>query len=302
MEVGLYSGSDMTSVDTAVERAADAARLGFDAIWYPQTAGLDALTALAAVAREVPGIRLGTAVVPIQGRHPVPLALQALTVAGAAGPGRFTLGLGVTHAVVSEGWFGVPYRGIVDVCAEVLEAVGPLLSEGRRADVDGAHVSTHFAATVEAPTPGLLLAGLGHRMVELAGGATDGTVTWMTGPTTLRRDVVPRLRAAAEAAGRPEPQVVVGIPVCITDDRAGARERLAPMMAAVATMPSYRRQVGLEGVDEPVDIALVGDEDAVAERLAGLVDAGMTALCANVLGEPEERDRTRRYLAAHAPR
>ena len=86
---------------------------------------------------KVPGIRLGTAVVPIQGRHPIPLAQQALTVADAAGPGRFTLGVGVTHAVVSEGWYGVPYRDVVALCEEELEALDGLLSTRRQADVRG---------------------------------------------------------------------------------------------------------------------------------------------------------------------
>ncbi len=87
--------------------------------------------------------------------------------------------------------------------------------------------------------------------------------------------------------------------MCVTDDVAGARERLAPMMARVATMPSYRRQVATEGVADPVDLVLVGDEATVSERVAGLAAAGMTELCANVVGAPEEQDRTRRFLAAH---
>jgi len=46
-------------------------------------------------ASQVADILVGTAVVPIQGRHPIPLAQQALTLADAAGPGRVTLGIGV---------------------------------------------------------------------------------------------------------------------------------------------------------------------------------------------------------------
>jgi F420-dependent oxidoreductase-like protein len=295
MEIGLFAGSDMATVDAAVERARHAADLGFDTIWFPQTASLDALTVLAVIGREVDRIHLGTAVVPIQGRHPIPLALQALTVADIVG-GRFTLGLGVTHAVVSEGWFGIPYRGIVDVCAEVLDAVGPLLSKQRQADVTGAHVTAHLTTPMTADPPGLVLAGLGPRMVDLAGRATDGTVTWMTGPVGLG-DLVPRLRAAAEGAGRGAPRVIVGIPVCVTDDVAAARERLAPLLARGAMMPSYRRLVATEEVADPVDLVLLGDEAAVSERLAALAAAGMTELCANVVGVPEEQDRTRRFLA-----
>src|SRR5947207_2874875 len=141
MRVSLYGGSDATTVDDVVARVQAAADEGFGAIWFPQTAALDTLTALAIAGREVGGIGLGTAVVPIQGRHPIPLAQQALTVVDAAGGGRFILGIGATHAPVSEGWYGIPYNGIVDLMTEELEALAPLLSDARKADVAGSRLT-----------------------------------------------------------------------------------------------------------------------------------------------------------------
>lgn len=298
MRVGLYTNRLSPTVEDAVEQARRAAAAGFDAAWYPQLTGLDALTAIAVAAREVRDLHFGTAVVPVQGRHPLPLAMQALTVADVAGPGRFTLGLGVTHPALSENWFGVPYRGIVGYCAEVLDALDGLVSGERRADVDGEHVRTRASITLDTPPPSVMLAALGPRMVDLAGRRSDGTIAWMTGPQVLGRDITPRLRDAAAAAGRGEPRVVVGIPVCVTDDVAGGRSRLAPQMERSATMPSYRRQVEAEGVEHPVDLAVVGDEAAVAEGLDAFVRAGMTELYANVIGTREERQRTREFLAA----
>ena len=296
MRVGTFNAMHLGSVAGSLEWARAAAADGYDTVWFPQVMGLDALTALAVVAHEVPEVHLGTAVVPIQGRHPLPLALQALTVAGVAGPGRLTLGLGVTHPSISEEWFGVPYRGIVDVCGEVLSALAGLLGPDRRADLDGDHLTVHATAMIDAPAPSVMLAGLGPRMVDLAGGATDGTITWMTGPSTLGRDITPRLSAAADANGRPAPRVVVGIPVCVTDDAAGARERLAGVMARSASMPAYARQLAAEGLDDPVDLVVLGAEEAVAARLGRYVAAGMTELCANVSGTAEERARTTRFL------
>lgn len=294
--VGLFAAGMPPTVDAAVGIARTAADAGLDGLWFPQTAGLDALTALAVIAREVPGLRLGTGVVPIQGRHPVPLAMHALTVADAAGPGRFTLGVGVTHASMSEPWFGVPFRGIVDVCTEVVETLAGLLGPERRSDIDGAHVTSHATLASPTPPPGFVLAALGPRMLELAGRSTDGTITWMTGPTLVGRDIVPRLEAAAERAGRPAPRVVVGIQVCVTDDVAGGRERVAPMMGMSASLPIYERQLAAEGVSEPVDLALIGSEDHVLERLEQFRSAGMTELCAHVLGTDEERARTLAFL------
>jgi len=295
--VSLWGGSDFTTVEAVVERVRAAATEGFSAIWFPQTASLDTLTALAVAAVAVPRIDVGTAVVPLQGRHPIPLAQQALTVADAAGPGRFTLGVGVTHAIVSEGWYGIPYRGIVDLCEEELTALDGLLSETRHADVDGDHLTARLTLSVSVPPPGLVLAALGPRMLDLAGRLTDGTVTWMTGPKTLAQHVVPRITAAAAASGRSTPRVIAGLPICVTNDREGARERARPGLAGAASMPSYRRMLAAEGLDDPADIALIGDARAVEERLGALESVGVTELLANVIGTDAEISRTRAFLA-----
>ena len=300
MRISIYGGSDATTVDEVVARVRAAAREGFGSFWLPQTAGVDALTALAVAAREVATIGLGTAVVPIQGRHPIPLAQQALTLADAAGEGRVTLGIGVTHKPVSEGWYGIPYKSVVGLCEEELRVLDGLLSSSRRADVDGEYLTARIELPIKVAPPGLVVAALGPKMLDLAGRYSDGTVTWMTGVATLRKDVVPRLRAAAAAASRPAPRVIVGLPVCVTSDVAGARERLGPGMAGTARMASYARMVAAEGVAEPVDIALIGDEDTVAQHIGALAEAGMTELLANVLGDPDERARSRAFLAIHS--
>jgi len=294
--VSVWGGSDTSTVDAVVARVAAAATEGFGSIWFPQTAGLDALTALAVAAVKVPEIRLGTAVVPIQGRHPIPLAQQALTVADAAGPGRFTLGVGVTHAVVSEGWYGVPYRGVVALFAEELEALDGLLSTSRQADVEGAHLTARLKLSVPVAPPGLVVAALGSKMLRLAGRLSDGTVTWMTGPKTLEGQVVPEVTAAAAEAGRPAPRVIAGLPICVTGDREGARDRARPVLSGSARMPSYGRQLAAEGLDDPADLAYIGDEAEVAGRLASLEGIGVTELLANVIGTGEEIARTRSFL------
>jgi 5,10-methylenetetrahydromethanopterin reductase len=301
IDVSVWGGADATTVEAFVGRVGAAAAEGFTGIWFPQTAGLDALTALAVAATRVPGIRLGTAVVPIQGRHPIPLAQQALTVADAAGPGRFTLGIGVTHAVVSERWYGIPYRDVVALCEEELTALDGLLSEQREADVEGTHLTARLRLSLAAVArPGLVVAALGPKMLALAGRFSDGTVTWMTGPHTLGGQIVPQITAAATAAGRPAPRVIAGLPICVTGHPDEARDRLRPGLAGAATMPSYDRAVKAEGLADPVDLALIGSEEEVAARLEVLEGVGVTELLANVLGSEEEVARTRAFLVSWA--
>jgi 5,10-methylenetetrahydromethanopterin reductase len=295
--ISRWAGAGHRSVAEVVAAARQAEDEGFDTLWLPQTLTFDAMTALAVAAAAVPNVNLGTAVVPIQGRHPIPLAQQALTVADVAGPGRFTLGIGVTHAPVSEGFYGVPYRDVVELCREELDALDGLLGPDRRASVEGRHLTARGPVMVETTAPGLLLAALGPRMLELAGTRTDGTVTWMTGPRTLAEQVVPRIRDAAARAGRPAPRIVAGLPVCVTHDPAGARDRVRPRIEGAAQMASYKRQLAAERLDDVADLAVIGTADEVAAQIDGLGALGVTELMADVFGTEAEVEATTALLA-----
>ena len=50
--------------------------------------------------------------------------------------------------------------------------------------------------------------------------------------TAIRDHVAPTLRAAAEAVGRPEPQIISSVPVCVTDDPGPALERAGDLNGA----------------------------------------------------------------------
>jgi 5,10-methylenetetrahydromethanopterin reductase len=296
MHTSIYGGADAKTVAHVVQRVDNAAREGWSSIWFSQGATLDIQSALAVAAWDVPDIHLGSAVVPIQGRHPIPLAQQALTVASAAGPGRFTLGVGVSHAAVSEGWYGIPYRGVVDLCAEEIEILAGLLSE-RTSNFVGRHLVARAALDVEAAAPRLVLGALAPRMLKLAGRYTDGVVTWMTGPKTLREHVIPALTDAAAEAKRPSPAVIASLPISVTSHARLVRADIAESMARTARHSAYRRVIELEKVNEPADIAIIGDESQVLEGLEALVRSGATEILVNAVGDPDDVARTRELLA-----
>ena len=104
-----------------------------------QVFGLDALTALAVVGREVSGIELGTAVVPTYPRHPMVMAQQALTAQAASG-GRLCLGIGLSHKIVIEGMWGLSFAKPVAHLREYLEVLVPL-SKGEDGRIRGETVT-----------------------------------------------------------------------------------------------------------------------------------------------------------------
>ena len=152
--IGYGAGTGITSVAEVREHAAWAAASGFESFWLSQVFGVDPIVALAAVGAEFPGLtELGTSVIPLAGRHPLALAAQARTAQSAL-DGRFTLGIGTSHQMVVEGFFGESYERPFSRASEFLAALTPLLN-GQPADVEGDHVFAKGWLTIDAePCPG----------------------------------------------------------------------------------------------------------------------------------------------------
>jgi alkanesulfonate monooxygenase SsuD/methylene tetrahydromethanopterin reductase-like flavin-dependent oxidoreductase (luciferase family) len=137
-------------------------------------------------------------------------------------------------------------------------------------------------------------------MLALAGSEADGTITWMTGPKTLREHTVPSINEAAAKAGRAKPRVVVGLPICVTEDAAAAREKAGNAFSVYGFLPSYRAMLDREGASGPADVAVVGDESAVGEQLTRLAEAGVTDFLAAIFPSGQNAAasiaRTRSFL------
>ena len=280
MRIGVMVGEGTGAApDTreVVARTQHAEALGLDAAWIAQIA-LDAITASAAAGQATERIEIGTAVVPTYMRHPYNMA-QAAGTAQLACDGRFSLGIGLSHQMVIEGMFGLSYDKPVAHMREYLEVLEPL-SRGEEVVHEGAaytaRVQHVFNMGVEFP---VLVAALGPMMLRLTGRLASGTITWAAGLETLERFVIPTIRAAAQDAGRPEPRIVAGMPVLVSDDVARAREATIATFGHYKGVPSYRSTLDREGADGIEDVAILGDEKAVTAGLGRLRDAGVTDVC-----------------------
>lgn len=300
MRIGIHvslSGRGDNAITELTEAAHRTHELGLDFL-VPQLSDIDALTALAVVGREVPGLQIGTAVVPTYPRHPMVMAMQALTVQAATG-GRLVLGIGLSHQVVIEGAYGFSFSKPVRHMREYLEILMPLLHEGKVA-FEGEELTARTFSPMKpagATPPPVLVAALGTQMLNVAGRMADGTALWMVGPKTIADHIVPTITRAAEGAGRPAPQVAVGLPVSVTADPDGAREKAAAAFGFYNNLPSYRAMLDKEGAGGPADVAVVGDEESVAAQLRRLGEVGATSLSLPVFGSSEERQRTLNLLS-----
>jgi F420-dependent oxidoreductase-like protein len=295
MQIGIFGGTDGSTIDELVENVRTAKEQGFASFWTAQIFGFDALTALAVAGREVPDIELGTGVIPTYPRHPMMLAGQALTVQSAIG-GRLALGIGLSHQIVIEAMFGYSFAKPVRHMKEYLSILRPLL-HGESVSFQGETLSANGALQVPGSTPPpILVAALGTQMLHVTGRMAEGTITWMTGPATLAEHIVPTITSAAKEAGRDAPRIVTSLPVCVTADPDGARERAAGVFSIYGQLPSYRAMLDREGAAGPADVAIVGDASTVRAGIDRVRDAGVTDFGAAEFGATEAEQKDTRDL------
>jgi 5,10-methylenetetrahydromethanopterin reductase len=275
--------------------------LGFDNVWMANIFDYDAITTMAIAGQATEHIGLGTAVVPTYPRHPMIMAQQALTAASACDD-RFTLGIGLSHQVMIEQLMGLEYQRPAQHMREYLQVLMPLL-RGEPVQHEGSLFRVQGELKIDRPVPvPTVIGALGPRMLKVAGALADGTITWMTGPKTLRDHIIPTICDAAARASRPSPRVVAGLPVALCSNIDRARATLNENLALYSVLPSYRAMLDREGVAGAGDIALLGDEDALRAEILQLKDMGVTDLNAALMDvEPDSQQRTLQFLAALKP-
>jgi len=314
MRIGLMIGPERGRYRTKVERLQADARwaeeAGLATVWIPQIPDeFDALTAATVVGSATDRIEIGTAVVPVQPRHPVALAQQALSVQAVC-EGRLALGLGVSHHWVIDEMLGLPYEHPVATMRAYLDVLDQALAGPGTVDVENDRFVVHnpIDITDVTPTP-VLLAALGPLMIKLCGERADGTILWMADERAIGSYVVPNLIRSAESGNRAPPRVVAGIPVCLCgdDEIDVAIARTNRILAEAEVSPNYQSLLEHGDARNVGDILAAGSESTIRKRLHGFADAGVTDLSMRVVPIGQDRDelvasskRTRGLLASLA--
>jgi len=308
--IGPERGDPARKAERMIDEAVWAENAGLDTAWVPQLPGdFDALIAIALMGAATQRIELGTAVVPVQAQHPVALARQALSAQAAAG-GRLALGIGPSHHWIVADMLGLPYDRPAALTRDYLEVLAAALAGAGvvQARNDTFTVNCPLDLAPVTPLP-VLVAALGPVMLALAGERADGTVLWLADERAIAEHVVPRITKAAEAAGRPAPRIVAGVPVCVCrpGEAAAARERASRILGEAEISPSYQRILEYGDARDVGGICAAGDEAAVLARLRRFAEAGVTDLSVRLLpigGSRAElvasKHRTREVIAGLA--
>jgi F420-dependent oxidoreductase-like protein len=278
-------------VDDVVSQARRAHEVGVRQVWVSQQFTHDAIALAGLVGAMVPGLGVGTSVVPINPRHPLIVASLAQT-AQAAAHGNFSLGLGLGAHEPERLAFGTAWPNTIQRLREHLTILRSVFDNGT-VDFHGEEFSANPAWPVAVaggtPVP-VYVAAMGPKALRVTGELADGTLPFLAGPRTIAEFIEPTIAKAAADAGRPKPRIIASVPVLVSDDVDAARAFAAERLSFYETIPSYQKVIAREGVGRVVDLAAIGSADSVVRQLRRYLDAGATDVVLSPLDRSESAD------------
>jgi len=266
--VGIWAGCFDAMPAAAIRDAAKAVEAaGYATLWFPETTGREAMSQAALLLSATRNLLIGTGIASIYARDAVTSAAARRTL-DEAFPGRFRLGLGVSHPSLVEDVrghrFGSPAATMGDYLTAMAAApYGP-------------------ASSVLGPP---LIAALGPAMLKLAAERGCGAL-----PLGMP---VEHTRRARAILGPDAPLVVIQNVVLTSDDESGRLARAA----TIAAWPNRRPLLAdygftdLDAVGEDVVEALVarGTPEDIAARVDEHLRAGADQVGLNVITASPDR-------------
>lgn len=269
--VGIWTGV-LDAVPSAQARqvARELEELGFPTLWIPETVGRDPFVTATLLLESTDNLKVATGIANIWARDAVTMANTQRSLEEAF-PGRFVLGLGVSHHHlvdrVRHHDYSKPYSKMVSYLDEMDQAI--------------------FLAVGPKERSATVLAALGPKMLELAGTKADGAHPYFV--------PVEHTHTAREILG-PDPVLAPEQMVVLDTDRARGMEVARKGMAVYLRAPNYvnnLKRLGFGdddvadgGSDRLVDaIVAVGSIDTAVDRVRQHLDAGADHVCVQVLGD-----------------
>ena len=284
MAAGVLIAPDRNAVNV-IDDVLDKARVAYDAgareLWLGQQLDFDAISLAALIGSTVPGVAVGTSVVPVNPRHPLIVAAAAQT-AQAATHGNFRLGLGLGVPMLERGVFGISATNTVARLREYLTVLRAVIDE-RTVNFHGAEITAVDPRVMPVALAGarafpLYVAAMGPRALQVTGELADGTLPAHAGPRTIEGFIAPAITRSAAAAGRPAPRIIPIVAVAVTDDVEKVQAAAAESLAFYDQIPSYQKVLAREGLSSVVELAIIGTAEAVTRGLKNYFDAGATDL------------------------
>ena len=300
--------------------ASDAEARGFKGAWVSEVNGMDGVALATALAQGMQRGRVGSAILPMQTRDPMLLAMASSTISQLT-PDGFVLGLGTSTELIVQDWHATPWGTPLALTRECVALTRRFLAGERVTTEEGRWRYRRAQITEPANVP-IYLAALNDRMLELAGEIADGVILNFVSVDDVRH-ARERIAAGAERAGKTidDVELMVYFRASVTDDYAEAEARYQRELFTYVMAPVYQKMFARAGFGEVCveaerlwragereqavasvphslidERALIGDRERIASRFAEYEQVGVGAVMVTPIPIP---DRDYMTDAAH---
>lgn len=278
LDVSLSVAAQAT-IDDIVEQTRTAEQCGYNRVWVPESWGRNSVSLMTVLTERTETVGIGSSIINVFSRSPALVGQSAITLQEVS-EGRFRLGIGTSGPPVVENWHGLDFDRPLRRTREYVEIV-KLVGGGDSVEYDGDLFDLerfHLRSTPPVIQPGIDVAAMGPKAVELAGRFADGWHGYMLTPEGFT-ERVEHLQRGIELGDRDPDDVrsMLMVTTCALDDGETARGLVAQHIAFyVGSMgPFYRNALESLGYETLADTIVEcwenGDRDqaitAVREEL-----------------------------------
>jgi len=265
--VGLFAGPlNSQPTETQREFIREVERLGYGTLWYGEALAQEAFARGAIYLAATERLVVASGIANIWARDAAAMANGGRTLAE-AWPGRFILGIGVSHAPLVR-MRGHDYEKPYSAMREYLDAMAAAPWRGPEAEL-----------------PPIVLAALGPKMVGLAGEHTAGAYPYFS--------TAEHIREVRSILG-PEPFLAADLPVVLAGDQAAARAIGDRHLAFYLGSANYRNNLlrigwSVADLQPPGSDALFeaivawGDLDRIGGKVRERFEAGADQVVLNIV-------------------
>lgn len=291
-----YSLGSLLSIGDLLNCAQKLSRRNVEALWVPETWGMENFSMLSAVSQKIDSAKIGSSIINIYSRSPVLIAMGAATIDTISNK-RLILGLGTSSIPIVEDLHGYKFEKPLRRMQEYVEIIRLALS-GKKIDYTGEIFSLKdFTLLIKPPRQDIpiYLAAINQKMVELAWKMADGAIFYLRPISEMKKTV-------AKMQTKRKIDVACQFITCISKDEKKAKERAKKTVAFYVSVGEiYRRFLAENGFREEVtniydeylksgfrsnhelvtdsmleSLTICGLPNQAKEQLARIYDAGIT--------------------------
>jgi probable F420-dependent oxidoreductase len=230
-------------------RASEAA--GWQGAWITEINGMDGVTHATAAACNLKAGRTGSAILPMQTRDPLLMAMTATSISQVA-QGGFVLGLGTSTKIIIEDWHATDWGKPLALTRDYVSLVRRFLAGERVTTEQGRwrYRRAQLGARPKGDIP-IYLAALNDGMLRLAGEIADGVILNFVTPRDLEhaRKLISE-GAAISGRNLDQFELMVFFRASVTDDYERVRERYQRELFTYIMSPVYQSMFDREGYGE----------------------------------------------------